>query len=196
MRTSNHISLCTGPSVKRQLGPKETPHYNLQDINLIYEMSRQSNGYTKPFDNVNNFILVIRNNIDIVDISLGNETVTHGRCNALQNAILLSKHGISLFHSSPFMLTIRLDFVTANQFGWDGRMKVATQLASLFMWFHERRYAFGTVRQKDIMIDKDFNIKVFDFGFLTSVTNEDNWGPLPYRAIQEPPEARCAGGPM
>ncbi|KAH0737618.1 hypothetical protein KY290_036323 [Solanum tuberosum] len=75
-------------------------------------------------------------------------------------------------------------------FGWDGRMKVATQLASLFVWFHEKRYAFGTVRPKDIMIDKDFNIKVFDFGFLTSVTNEDNWGPLPYRAIREPPEAR------
>ncbi|XP_049406261.1 lysM domain receptor-like kinase 10 [Solanum stenotomum] len=74
--------------------------------------------------------------------------------------------------------------------GWNARMKVATQLASLFAWFHERRYAFGTVRPKDIMIDNDFNIKVFDFGFLTLVTNEDNWGPLPYHAIREPPEAR------
>ncbi|KAH0633007.1 hypothetical protein KY284_035793 [Solanum tuberosum] len=70
------------------------------------------------------------------------------------------------------------------------RFCVATQLASLFAWFHERRYAFGTVRPKDIMIDNDFNIKVFYFGFLTPVTNEDNWGPLPYHAIREPPEAR------
>ncbi|KAH0637935.1 hypothetical protein KY289_037850 [Solanum tuberosum] len=81
-------------------------------------------------------------------------------------------------------------YSSGNQFGWNARMKVATQLASLFAWFHERRYAFGTVRPKDIMIDNDFNIKVFDFGFLTPVTNEENWGPLPYHAIREPPEAR------
>ncbi|KAH0636007.1 hypothetical protein KY289_035922 [Solanum tuberosum] len=83
-------------------------------------------------------------------------------------------------------------YSSGNQFGWNARMKVATQLASLFAWFHERRYAFGTVRPKDIMIDNDFNIKVFDFGFLTPVTNEENWGPLPYHAIREPPEARYA----
>ncbi|KAH0633012.1 hypothetical protein KY284_035798 [Solanum tuberosum] len=74
-------------------------------------------------------------------------------------------------------------YSSGNQFGWNARMKVATQLASLFAWFHER----------DIHLD--FNIKVFDFGFLTPVTNEDNWGPLPYHAIREPPEARYARHP-
>ncbi|XP_049407614.1 wall-associated receptor kinase-like 3 isoform X2 [Solanum stenotomum] len=100
------------------------------------------------------------------------------------------QHILALVYDEMPTQVLSTKLHSGNQFGWNARMRVATQLASLFAWFHERRYAFGTVRPKDIMIDNDFNIKVFDFGFLTPVTNEDNWGPLPYHAIREPPEAR------
>ncbi|XP_060170812.1 probable serine/threonine-protein kinase PBL4 [Lycium barbarum] len=60
----------------------------------------------------------------------------------------------------------------AEHFGWNGRLRVATQLASLFHWLHEREFLFGCVDSSTIMIDEDFNIKVFDFGFLTHISEE------------------------
>lgn len=61
-----------------------------------------------------------------------------------------------------------------KDFGWHERMKVVTQFASLFAWLHERQFAFGCVDPSTIMIDKDFNIKVFDFGFLTHISGEQD----------------------
>ncbi|XP_060197482.1 LEAF RUST 10 DISEASE-RESISTANCE LOCUS RECEPTOR-LIKE PROTEIN KINASE-like 1.1 [Lycium barbarum] len=73
-------------------------------------------------------------------------------------------------------------------------MKVAIQLACLFAWFHERRFAFGSVRPSGIMIDKNFNIKVFDFGFLAPVRVEDNGVPVYYSRYVDAREARARYG--
>nr|XP_009801116.1 PREDICTED: probable LRR receptor-like serine/threonine-protein kinase RFK1 [Nicotiana sylvestris]XP_016485617.1 PREDICTED: probable LRR receptor-like serine/threonine-protein kinase RFK1 [Nicotiana tabacum] len=75
-------------------------------------------------------------------------------------------------------------------FGWNDRMKVAMQLASLFAWLHERRFAFGSVTPSGITIDKDLNIKLFDFGYLAPVSEEDNGVPMPYPVFPDTPEAR------
>ncbi|XP_075086508.1 putative serine/threonine-protein kinase PBL18 [Nicotiana tabacum] len=63
---------------------------------------------------------------------------------------------------------------SGKDFGWDDRMKVATQLTSLFTWLHERQFASGGMEPSSIMIDKDFNIKILNFGFLVRIKEEDN----------------------
>nr|XP_033510164.1 probable serine/threonine-protein kinase PBL18 [Nicotiana tomentosiformis] len=91
---------------------------------------------------------------------------------------------------------------SGKDFGWDDRMKVATQLASLFTWLHERQFASGGMEPSSIMIDKattkqrriqdlmfvdfnsdlkliydnicDFNIKILNLGFLVRIKEEDN----------------------
>ncbi|KAM3267271.1 hypothetical protein P3S67_032535 [Capsicum chacoense] len=60
-----------------------------------------------------------------------------------------------------------------DDFGWDKRMKVATQLADLFSWLHKNGIAVGSVTADCIMIDDEVNIKVFDFGYLSNHVNED-----------------------
>lgn len=45
-------------------------------------------------------------------------------------------------------------FSFADDFGWDERMKVVTQLADLFSCMHENKIAFGFVNPHYIMIDK------------------------------------------
>ncbi|PHU11070.1 hypothetical protein BC332_18000 [Capsicum chinense] len=60
-----------------------------------------------------------------------------------------------------------------NDFGWDKRMKVATQLADLFSWLHKNGIAVGSVTADCIMIDDEVNIKVFDFGYVPNHVNED-----------------------
>ncbi|KAF3683666.1 putative metal tolerance protein 4-like [Capsicum annuum] len=61
----------------------------------------------------------------------------------------------------------------ADDFGWDKRMKVATQLADLFSWLHKNGIAVGSVTADCIMIDDEVNIKVFDFGYVSNHVNED-----------------------
>ncbi|VFQ97017.1 unnamed protein product [Cuscuta campestris] len=76
---------------------------------------------------------------------------------------------------------------------YDG-MSVATQLGSLFIWFHERRFSSaGGIKPEGIMIDNNFNIKVFDFGFLARVREEDNVVPTCYPvSLYAPDETVCS----
>ncbi|OIS96929.1 hypothetical protein A4A49_10156 [Nicotiana attenuata] len=46
------------------------------------------------------------------------------------------------------------DVLLADDFGWDDRIKVATQLADLLAWLHEKRVAVGSVIASCIMIDE------------------------------------------
>ncbi|KAG5577463.1 hypothetical protein H5410_057597 [Solanum commersonii] len=41
-----------------------------------------------------------------------------------------------------------------ESFRWEDRMKVATQLASLFTWLHEKQFVIGRMEPSSIMIDK------------------------------------------
>ncbi|KAK6775729.1 hypothetical protein RDI58_026730 [Solanum bulbocastanum] len=67
-------------------------------------------------------------------------------------------------------------------FIWENRMKVATQLASLFTWLHEKQFAIGHMEPSSIMIDKDFNMKVIDFPFLVRVRD------IPHNILPDAPE--------
>ncbi|KAH0776556.1 hypothetical protein KY290_007967 [Solanum tuberosum] len=70
-----------------------------------------------------------------------------------------------------------------ESFRWKDRMKVATQLASLFTWLHEKQFAIGRMEPSSIMIDKDFNMKVIDFPFLVRVRD------IPHNNLPDAPEA-------
>ncbi|KAH0712529.1 hypothetical protein KY289_008488 [Solanum tuberosum] len=70
-----------------------------------------------------------------------------------------------------------------ESFRWEDRMKVATQLASLFTWLHEKRFAIGRMEPSAIMIDKEFNIKMVDFSSLVHVRD------IPHNILPDAPEA-------
>jgi len=53
-----------------------------------------------------------------------------------------------LAHSLYFL------FLVSDDFGWNDRMKVATQLADLFSWLHDKGTAVGCVTASCIMIDE------------------------------------------
>ncbi|XP_049380438.1 probable receptor-like protein kinase At1g80640 [Solanum stenotomum] len=73
--------------------------------------------------------------------------------------------------------------ISEESFRWEDRMKVATQLASLFTWLHEKRFAIGRMEPSAIMIDKEFNIKVVDFSSLVRVRD------IPHNILPNAPEA-------
>ncbi|XP_049369905.1 probable receptor-like protein kinase At1g80640 [Solanum verrucosum] len=70
-----------------------------------------------------------------------------------------------------------------ESFRWEDRMKVAAQLATLFIWLHEKQFAIGRMEPSSIMIDKDFNMKVIDFPFLVRVRD------IPHNILPDAPEA-------
>ncbi|KAH0691496.1 hypothetical protein KY289_018854 [Solanum tuberosum] len=78
------------------------------------------------------------------------------------------------------LTTILSDVLPADDFGWDKRMNVATQLADLLAWLHKNKIAVGSIIASCIMIDKEVNIKVFDFGYICNRVNEDSVIPLGY----------------
>ncbi|XP_060172159.1 uncharacterized protein LOC132603225 [Lycium barbarum] len=87
-------------------------------------------------------------------------------------------------------VTCRLSDVFLNDdFGWDLRINVATQLADLLSWLHEKRIAVGSIIASCIMIDEEVNIKVFDFGFVSNHVNEDSKIPVEFFIGREAPEA-------
>ncbi|KAL3341509.1 hypothetical protein AABB24_025854 [Solanum stoloniferum] len=59
-------------------------------------------------------------------------------------------------------------------------MNVTTQLADLLAWLHKKKIAVGSITASCIMIDKEVNIKVFDFGYICNRVNEDSVIPLDY----------------
>ncbi|KAL3324687.1 hypothetical protein AABB24_038679 [Solanum stoloniferum] len=77
----------------------------------------------------------------------------------------------------------RTTHIGGESFRWEDRMKVATQLASLFTWLHEKQFAIGRMEPSSIMIDKDFNMKVIDFPFLVRVRD------IPHNNLPDAPEA-------
>ncbi|KAH0688019.1 hypothetical protein KY284_018572 [Solanum tuberosum] len=78
------------------------------------------------------------------------------------------------------LTTVLSDVLPADDFGWDKRMNVATQLADLLAWLHKKKIAVGSIIASCIMIDKEVNIKVFDFGYICNRVNEDSVIPLKY----------------
>ncbi|WMV19525.1 hypothetical protein MTR67_012910, partial [Solanum verrucosum] len=78
------------------------------------------------------------------------------------------------------LTTVLSDVLPADDFGWDKRMNVATQLADLLAWLHKKKIAVGSIIASCIMIDKEVNIKVFDFGYICNRVNEDSVIPLDY----------------
>ncbi|OIS96928.1 hypothetical protein A4A49_60604 [Nicotiana attenuata] len=53
------------------------------------------------------------------------------------------------------------DVLLADDFEWDDRIKVATQLADLLAWLHEKRVAVGSVIASCVMIDEVESLVVF-----------------------------------
>uniref|UniRef100_M1AL94 Serine-threonine/tyrosine-protein kinase catalytic domain-containing protein n=1 Tax=Solanum tuberosum TaxID=4113 RepID=M1AL94_SOLTU len=78
------------------------------------------------------------------------------------------------------LTTALSDVLPADDFGWDKRMNVATQLADLLAWLHKKKIAVGSIIASCIMIDKEVNINVFDFGYICNRVNEDSVIPLDY----------------
>ncbi|XP_019231043.1 PREDICTED: LEAF RUST 10 DISEASE-RESISTANCE LOCUS RECEPTOR-LIKE PROTEIN KINASE-like 1.5 isoform X2 [Nicotiana attenuata] len=73
-----------------------------------------------------------------------------------------------VYDEKPTMfLSVLLHFDT--DFRLRGRIKVATQLASLIAWLHEKQFTVRAIDLSDIMIDEDLNIKVFDFIYLAPI---------------------------
>lgn len=66
------------------------------------------------------------------------------------------------------------DDLSVENFGLDKRLYVATQFAKLVVWMHERHISCGFIRLDKVMFDEDFNIKVFDFGFIAHFSEADN----------------------
>lgn len=86
--------------------------------------------------------------------------------------ITISSIMLNDYSSVCTLLLFSLSFV--DDFGWVERMKVATQLADLYSCLHENNIALDRLIPANIMIDKEFNIKVFDFGFVTNTFNVDD----------------------
>ncbi|KAG5577074.1 hypothetical protein H5410_057208 [Solanum commersonii] len=87
-----------------------------------------------------------------------------------------------VYDETPTQYLLRVISEDEN-FRWEDRMKVATQLASLFTWLHEKRFAIGRMEPSAIMIDKEFNIKVVDFSSLGRVRD------IPHNILPDAPEA-------
>ncbi|CAN4113253.1 unnamed protein product [Withania somnifera] len=72
------------------------------------------------------------------------------------------------------LTTVLSDVLLDDNFGWDKRINVATQLADLLAWLHRKKIAVGSITASSIMIDEKENIKVFDFGCILHHVNEDS----------------------
>ncbi|CAH9127020.1 unnamed protein product [Cuscuta epithymum] len=81
-------------------------------------------------------------------------------------------------------------------FGWHNRIKVATQLADLLAWLHDRRIAVGSVEGSCIMIDEKMNIKVLGFGCVSRHTDEDSKLPASKYFNREAFDVHCGGARM
>nr|XP_016440561.1 PREDICTED: wall-associated receptor kinase-like 8 isoform X1 [Nicotiana tabacum] len=89
--------------------------------------------------------------------------------------------------------TVLSDVLLADDFGWEKRINVATQLADLLTWLHKKKIAVGSVTASCIMIDKEVSIKVFDFGNIDTVVNEDSEIALKYLVGRGTPEIISKG---
>lgn len=83
-----------------------------------------------------------------------------------------------------------------DDFGWDKRINVATQLAGLYECLHKHRISVGSLNAICILIDKEVNIKVFDFGSIFNRVNEDSEIPAKYYLGRIAPEIPEQGWTM
>ncbi|CAH9051827.1 unnamed protein product [Cuscuta europaea] len=88
------------------------------------------------------------------------------------------------------------DMLLDDGFGWHSRIKVATQLADLLAWLHDKRIAVGSVEGSCIMIDEKMNIKVLGFGCVSRHIDEDSKLPASKVFYREAFEVRCGGAPI
>lgn len=119
------------------------------------------------------------------------ELLTDERANTHSNLVKLYKYcfdkRLAVVYDAEFTGVLS-DVLLSDDFGWDQRMKVATQLADLFAWLHEKGIAVGSVTSSCIMIDEEVNIKVFDFGFVSNHVKEDSVIPVEALVGREAPE--------
>ncbi|PHT75276.1 hypothetical protein T459_18798 [Capsicum annuum] len=84
------------------------------------------------------------------------ELLTDERANTHPNLVKLYKccfdRRLEAVYDAEFTRVLS-DVLLDDDFGWDKRMKVATQLADLFSWLHKNGIAVGSVTADCIMID-------------------------------------------
>ncbi|XP_006343597.1 probable receptor-like protein kinase At5g56460 isoform X2 [Solanum tuberosum] len=106
------------------------------------------------------------------------ELFTDERVNMHPNLVKLYRYccdtRLALVFDEEFTGLVLSDVLLSDDFGWVERMKVATQLADLYSCLHENNIALDRLIPANIKIDKEFNIKVFDFGFVTNTFNVDD----------------------
>ncbi|WMV36412.1 hypothetical protein MTR67_029797 [Solanum verrucosum] len=106
------------------------------------------------------------------------ELFTNERVNMHPNLVKLYRYccdtRLALVFDEEFTGLVLSDVLLSDDFGWVERMKVATQLADLYSCLHENNIALDRLIPANIMIDKEFNIKVFDFGYVTNTFNVDD----------------------
>ncbi|KAG5593761.1 hypothetical protein H5410_034993 [Solanum commersonii] len=113
------------------------------------------------------------------------ELLTDERVNTHPNLVKLYRYcfdtRLAVVYDAKFTSVLLSDVLLSDDFGWNDRMKVATQLADLFSWLHDKGTAVGCVTASCIMIDEEVNIKVFDFGYVSNHVNEDTNIPVKVR---------------
>ncbi|VFQ87607.1 unnamed protein product [Cuscuta campestris] len=70
---------------------------------------------------------------------------------------------------------------------WDARMEVAAQIASLMEYFHSMGKTLGSIDPQNILVDKDINIKLCEFGLCGTIdavrTRYENYPVSPHDAL-------------
>ncbi|RAL53210.1 hypothetical protein DM860_006882 [Cuscuta australis] len=70
---------------------------------------------------------------------------------------------------------------------WDARMEVAAQIASLMEYFHSMGKTLGSIDPQNILVDKDINIKLCEFGLCGTIdavrTRYKNYPVNPHDAL-------------
>ncbi|KAH0654780.1 hypothetical protein KY285_029662 [Solanum tuberosum] len=120
------------------------------------------------------------------------ELLTDERANTHPNLVTLYRYcfdkRLAVVYDAKFTSVLLSDVLLSDDFGWNDRMKVATQLADLFSWLHDKGTAVGCVTASCIMIDEEVNLKVIDFGYVSNHVNEDTNIPVKVRVGSDAPE--------
>nr|XP_018622907.2 probable serine/threonine-protein kinase PBL18 [Nicotiana tomentosiformis] len=122
------------------------------------------------------------------------ELFTDEKANTHQNLVKLCmfccyKRLAAVYECDEKFTRLLSNVLLDDEFRWDDWIKVATQLADLLAFLHEKGTAVGCVTASCIMIDEEMNIKVFDFGYVSCHVNEDSKIPVEYLVGREAPEA-------
>lgn len=113
------------------------------------------------------------------------ELFTDEKANTHQNLVKLcmfccDKRLTAVYEYGEKFTRLLSDVLLDDEFGWDHRIKVATQLVDLLASLHEKGTTVGCVTTSRIMIDEEMNIKVFDFGYVSCHVNDNSKIPIKY----------------